>query len=117
MSRETTFERDMHVSRDRAILTPALTRLCERVAEDLRGKGYGGRTVGLKLEFADFKVVTRGLSLPEPVADGAVIRRAVGVCLKRLPLDRRIRLIGSLDCATGDNPAAIAAESDLPFDR
>ena len=121
MSRETTFERDMHASRDRAILTPALTRLCERVAEDLHRKGYRGRTVGLKIKFADFKVVTRDLSLPEPVANAAAIRRAVRECLKRLPLDRRIRLIGvrigSLDCATGHNPAAIAAASDLPFDR
>ncbi|MEM5425783.1 Y-family DNA polymerase, partial [Paraburkholderia ferrariae] len=121
MSRETTFERDMHVSRDRAILTPALTRLCERVAEDLQRKGYGGRTVGLKIKFADFKIVTRDLSLPEPVADAAAIHRAVGECLKRVPLDRRIRLIGvrigSLDRATGDAPASTPAQSELPFDR
>ncbi|MEX3952811.1 DNA polymerase IV [Paraburkholderia sp. EG287B] len=121
MSRETTFERDMHVSRDRAILTPALTRLCERVAEDLQRKGYGGRTVGLKIKFADFKIVTRDLSLPEPVADAAAIRRAVGECLKRVPLDRRIRLIGvrigSLDRNTGDAPAATPAQTELPFDR
>ncbi len=48
-------------------------------------------------------------------------RWRVSETLKRLPLDRRIRLIGtrvgSLDCATTDNPAAIAAASDLPFDR
>ena len=121
MSRETTFERDMHVSRDRATLTPALTRLCERVAEDLQRKGYGGRTVGLKIKFADFKIVTRDLSLPEPVADAAAIRRVVGECLKRVPLDRRIRLIGvrigSLDRATGDAPAATPAQSELQFDR
>jgi len=120
MSRETTFERDMHASRDRAILTPALTRLCERVAEDLHRKGYRGRTVGLKIKFADFKVVTRDLSLPEPVADAAAIRRAVGECLKRVPLDRRIRLIGvriaSLDRATGDSSATAPAQQELPFD-
>ena len=120
MSRETTFERDMHASRDRAILTPALTRLCERVAEDLHRKGYRGRTVGLKIKFADFKIVTRDLSLPEPVADAAAIRRAVGECLKRVPLDRRIRLIGvriaSLDRATGDSSATAPAQQELPFD-
>ena len=120
MSRETTFERDMHASRDRAILTPALTRLCERVAEDLHRKGYRGRTVGLKIKFADFKVVTRDLSIPEPVADAAAIRRAVGECLKRVPLDRRIRLIGvriaSLDRATGDSSATAPAQQELPFD-
>lgn len=120
MSRETTFERDMHVARDRATLTPALTRLCERVADDLQRKGYRGRTVGLKIKFADFKIVTRDLSLPEPVADTVSIRRAVGECLKRVALDRRIRLIGvrigSLEAATGEAPAAVPRQSELPFD-
>ncbi|WP_183726066.1 MULTISPECIES: DNA polymerase IV [Paraburkholderia] len=120
MSRETTFERDMHVTRDRATLTPALTRLCERVTEDLQRKGYRGRTVGLKIKFADFKIVTRDLSLPEPVADAASIRRAVGECLKRVTLDRRIRLIGvrigSLEPATGETPAKVPTQCELPFD-
>lgn len=94
MSRETTFERDMHARRDRAVLTPALTELCERVAGDLKRKGYGGRTVGIKIKYEDFKVVTRDLSLPEPMSDAAAIRRAVNECPKRVLLDRRIRLIG-----------------------
>ncbi len=119
MSRETTFERDMHVARDRSILTPALTGLCERVAGDLQRKGYAGRTVGLKIKFADFKIVTRDLSLPEPVADAAAIRRAVGECLKRVRLDRRIRLIGvrvgSLSAAEGV-PAERPVQRELPFD-
>ncbi|WP_268960674.1 DNA polymerase IV [Paraburkholderia hiiakae] len=121
MSRETTFERDMHVVRDRAILTPALTRLCERVTEDLQRKGYRGRTVGLKIKFADFKIVTRDLSLPEPVADAVAIRRAVGECLKRVSLDRRIRLIGvrigSLELATVTASATVPTQGELPFDR
>jgi DNA polymerase-4 len=121
MSRETTFERDMHVVRDRATLTPALTHLCERVTEDLQRKGYRGRTVGLKIKFADFKIVTRDLSLPEPVADAASIRRAVGECLKRVSLDRRIRLIGvrigSLERATGQPSAVVPKQCELPFDR
>jgi DNA polymerase IV len=48
MSRETAFERDMYACRDRALLTPALTALCERVAGDPERKGYSGRTVGVK---------------------------------------------------------------------
>ena len=120
MSRETTFERDMHVVRDRSILTPALTGLCARVAGDLQRKGYAGRTVGLKIKFADFKIVTRDLSLPEPVAEAAAIRRAVGECLKRVRLDRRIRLIGvrvgSLESAADDVPAGRPVQRELPFD-
>lgn len=120
MSRETTFERDMHVLRDRAVLTPALTALCERVAGDLARKGYSGRTVGVKIKFADFKVVTRDLSLPEAVADAASIRRAAGACLKRVLLDRRIRLIGvrvsALDRAIESKSFTVPAQGLLPFD-
>lgn len=123
MSRETTFERDMHVERDRAVLTPALTQLCERVADDLDRKGYCGRTVGVKVKFADFKIVTRDISLPVGVRDTANIRRAVGACLKRIELDRRIRLIGvrvsALERRSADNPDGPDTgpiQGELPFD-
>ena len=120
MSRETTFERDMHVHRDRAILTPALTALCERVANDLARKGYRGRTVGVKIKFADFKIVTRDLSLPDAVADAAAIRRAAGACLKRVLLDRRIRLIGvrvsALELPVESTSFTVPTQGVLPFD-
>jgi DNA polymerase-4 len=93
-SRETTFERDLHPVRDRAALTPLLTRLCEQVAADLQRKGYAARTIGIKLRYADFKTVTRDLTLPAPVADAAAIRRAAGECLKRVDLTRALRLLG-----------------------
>ncbi len=94
MSRETTFERDLHAVRDRAELTRIFTRLCEQVAADLQKKGYAGRTIGIKLRFDDFKTVTRDLTLPAPVADAAAIRHAAGLCLKRVDLTRRLRLLG-----------------------
>ena len=93
-SRETTFERDLHAVRDRAALGEILTRLCSQVALDLQRKGWRARTVGIKLRFEDFKTVTRDLTLPEPVADGADIRRAAGECLKRVDLTRSLRLLG-----------------------
>lgn len=94
MSRETTFERDLHARRDRAELSRIFTALCERVAADLQRKGYAGRTVGIKLRFDDFRTVTRDLTLPAPVADATAIRAAAGQCLKRVDLDRRLRLLG-----------------------
>jgi DNA polymerase IV len=45
MSRETTFERDLHVRQDRPALSAHFTALCERVSEDLARKGYVGRCV------------------------------------------------------------------------
>jgi len=93
-SRETTFERDLHVKRDRPMLSATFDRLCAQVAEDLRRAGYAGRSVGIKLRFDDFRTVTRGCTLPQAVADAASIRRAAGSCLKRVNLERRMRLLG-----------------------
>ncbi len=94
MSRETTFDRDLHAVRDRAELGAVFTRLCEQVAADLQRKGYVGKTIGVKLRFDDFKIVTRDHTLPAPVNGAADIRRAAGLALKRAPLERRLRLLG-----------------------
>ena len=94
ISRETTFERDLHPVRDRAALSALFTGLCERVAEDLQRKGYAGRTIGLKLRYDDFSQVTRDQTIDRPTQDPRAIRRAAGECLKRVPLDRRLRLLG-----------------------
>lgn len=94
LSRETTFDRDLHAVRDREALGAIFTRLCEQVAADLARKGYEGRTIGIKLTYDNFEKVTRDLTLPTPTADAATIRRAAGQCLKRVDLSRRLRLLG-----------------------
>lgn len=94
MSRETTFERDLHAVRDRPVLTPIFTDLCIELADDLSRKGYAAKTIGIKLRFDDFKIVTRDLTLPAHTMDAKTIRRAAGECLKRVDLSRRLRLLG-----------------------
>jgi DNA polymerase-4 len=94
MSRETTFDRDLHAVRDRAELGAIFTELCTRVAEDLRRKGYVGRTIGIKLRYDDFRIATRDQTLDHFTADAATIRRAAGQCLKRVDLGQRLRLLG-----------------------
>ena len=94
MSRETTFERDLHVKQDRQALAAALDGLAQRLATDLQRKGYVARTVGIKLKFEDFRSLTRELTLPHPVQEAAALREACGQCLKRVTFDRRIRLLG-----------------------
>jgi DNA polymerase-4 len=94
ISRETTFEDDLHPVRDRAQLSRIFTDLCVRLAGDLERKGYVGKTIGLKLRYDNFKTVTRDRTIDTPTGDAAEIRRAAGECLKRVPLDRRIRLLG-----------------------
>jgi len=94
ISRESTFEKDLHARHDRAVLTEIFTSLCTRVAADLERKGYVGRTVGIKLRFDDFRTTTRDVTLTTPTSDAATIRRVAGECLRRIPLDRKIRLLG-----------------------
>jgi DNA polymerase-4 len=94
ISRETTFENDLHPVRDKDRLTKIFTDLCVRVAGDLERKGYAGKTIGLKIRYDNFHTVTRDLTIAVPTQDAKVIRRAAGECLKRVPLDRRIRLLG-----------------------
>lgn len=63
VSAETTFERDIH---DFDHLKEILWPLCERVAEDLRKKGYAGTTATLKLKTSGFRTLTRSRKLPDP---------------------------------------------------
>ncbi len=80
VSRETTFERDLHPQRDRAALSQILLALCERVGSDLQRKGYVGKTIGVKLRYEDFRTVTRDTTLEHPTGDPQTIRRAARTC-------------------------------------
>jgi len=94
VSRETTFDRDLHVLRDRAQLSQILVDLCERVARDLQRHRTQGRTIGVKLRFEDFQTVTRAQTLTHHTDSTTDILHAARLCLKRLTITRRIRLLG-----------------------
>jgi DNA polymerase-4 len=119
MSRETTFERDLHAVRDRAELGAVFTRLCEQVAADLARKGYAGKTIGIKLRYDNFQFVTRDTTIDDFTADAATIRRHAGLCLKRVDLGRRIRLLGVrvgklVKPGTDGATAAVYSETTAP---
>jgi DNA polymerase IV len=94
MSRETTFDNDLHAVHDKAALSVIFTQLCDSVAADLKRKGYVGKTIGIKLRYGNFKIVTRDISLPAGTDDAALIRRTAGLALKRADLRLRFRLLG-----------------------
>ena len=116
MSRETSFERDLHAVRDKTELGAIFTRLCEQVADDLQRKGYVGKTIGIKLRYDDFKSVTRDQTIDHYTADAKTLRQVAGQCLKRVPLTQRLRLLGvrvgalakagSAETYTSNQPAA-----------
>ena len=94
LSRESTFERNLHPRTDKATLTPLFTALCEKVSADLQRKGYVAKTIGIKLRYEDFSIATRDLTLSVHTDHAGQIREAAGRCLKRIPLDQRLRLLG-----------------------
>lgn len=94
LSREITFERDLHVVRDRMLLSHSFTELCQRVAEDLESRSITCKGVGIKLKFSDFSVITRDITLTGHTDDAKLICRAGRECLKRVDFKKKIRLLG-----------------------
>jgi DNA polymerase-4 len=94
ISRESTFERDLHAKQDRDMLSGIFTGLCMKLADDLKRKGYASKTIGIKARYADFHSISRDITLPAAIFDGHEIRKAASNCLKRIPLDQKFRLLG-----------------------
>ncbi len=90
MGAEETFERD---HRDVERLRATLRAQAERVARELRAEGYAGRSVTLKLRFADFSTITR-THTGDPTQDGLKIYAESAALLDRVALRQPVRLIG-----------------------
>lgn len=93
ISHETTFERDLD---DPDVLRAWLVDLAEQVGWRLRQHKLRGRTVQLKVRFADFSTITRSHTLPEPTDVTQEIWRAAEEMLEhRLPSKHLpVRLLG-----------------------
>jgi len=91
ISAETTFETDI---RSAEKLGEELWPLCERVSRRLKRSGFSGRTVTLKLKTADFQIVTRRTTLPDPTQLAERLYQAAQPLLKREADGRLFRLIG-----------------------
>ena len=89
---EETFARDVD---DPDVVRRELLRLAERTAGRLREAGVAGRTVSVKIRFADFTTLTRAKTLPEATDVAAVIYATARGLYETLGLDRaRLRLVG-----------------------
>lgn len=82
---------------DDLVVLPALRHLADRVASRLRAKGRVGRTVTVRVRFADLRAVTRSETLAAPVAATAtlaeVAERLVRAALRDNPEERSISLL------------------------
>jgi DNA polymerase IV len=89
---EETFSSDVD---DPAVVARELLRLSERTAARLRASGQVGRTVTIKVRFADFTTLTRARTLKEHTDVGRTVYETALGLYEALGLERaRIRLVG-----------------------
>jgi DNA polymerase-4 len=92
LSREVTFAEDIG---DGRVLRKTLLSLSEDVARQLRERELRGRTVKLKLRYADFKTLTRQATMAAPTDLGQVIFNQAARLLERAwDKCKKVRLIG-----------------------
>jgi DNA polymerase IV len=109
-SRETTFDRDL---RGLAELEPQLRRLTEQLCETLERQEARGRTIGIKVRYADFSTVTRARSLPTAVNDEETVWRTAVDLLRRLGPPHPVRLVGVRVAGLDENQEASAPDDQL----
>ena len=102
---------------DPRVVRRELLRLSERTAARLRAAGQVGRTVSIKVRFADFTTISRSKTLPEATDVGrTVYETAIGL-YEALGLERaRLRLVGvrveQIVPATGQAHQLLLGERD-----
>ncbi|MFL6238080.1 MAG: DNA polymerase IV [Actinomycetes bacterium] len=89
---EETFGTDVD---DPSVVRRELLRLSERTAARLRASRQVGRTISVKIRFADFTTITRARTLREPTDVGRQIYETARGLYDALGLERaRLRLVG-----------------------
>lgn len=91
ISRETTFQTDV---KDWQVIARTLAALTKDVISEMVSSGYKARTFTIKVRFNDFQTLTRAITLHDFIDSEEEIRKAVFSCLKKVQLDKRVRLLG-----------------------
>ncbi|MEQ8841265.1 MAG: DNA polymerase IV [Acidimicrobiales bacterium] len=88
---EETFARDLCTHE---ALRPQLLRMADAVASRLRAGSVLGRTVTIKVRFADFTTITRSSTVPEPLDGARAIASEAEAMLRKLDPTPGVRLLG-----------------------
>jgi DNA polymerase IV len=118
VSKETTFDRDLHPRHNWHELAAIVSELCEQLSTHLAKRTLLTRTIGVKLRYDNFALLTRDVALREPGYDLLSIRKAAFECLARANPQRRLRLVGvkasglELETFTKTHPFAGSQMSD-----
>jgi DNA polymerase IV len=96
-----------------AELEPELRRLTEQLCSTLAKHDRRGRTIGIKVRYDDFSIVTRARSLSAAVNDFATVWEVAMDLLRRLEPPRPVRLIGVRVAGLDEVATADAADDQL----
>ncbi len=94
---EETFAFDFDSAED---IAPILLHQADRVAKRLRRAELRANVVTVKIKYADFKIITRRRTLPDPTCDGTVIGKTAVALLRGVDINpnqgkaRTVRLCG-----------------------
>jgi DNA polymerase-4 len=108
---EETFPTDVS---DRDTLRRELQRQAGKVGPRLRQKQLAGRTVTIKARYADFRTITRSVTVPDPFSADTDIARLATSLLDKIELGSGLRLLGVSVKGLGPPPAT---QSTLPFEE
>ncbi len=111
---EETYAADHH---DPATLRQEAVRLSDAVANRLREAGLAGRTVTVKVRFADFQTITRSRTAPAAVHAGAAVARMATELLATVDPSPGVRLLGVSVSNLGPGPRSEGRSGPGPTEQ
>lgn len=110
-SRETTFDTDLS---DRTELLERLAGLSADLCSALRRHGHRGRTIGIKIRYANFETHTRARTLSALTSDQETVTRVARELFEEFDPQHPVRLIG-VRVAGFQTPEAASGQMSLPL--
>ncbi len=99
------------------VFLPVLHHLADRIARRLREKARPGRTVTVRVRFADMRAVTRASTLPAPISATTALAEIAADLVRGVLRDHpEERTISLLAISVSHLSEACALQLELPFD-
>jgi DNA polymerase-4 len=98
------------------VLKPTLHHLADRIGARLRAKSLGGRTITVRVRFADLRSVTRSLTLRAPVSATRALAEIAEDLVRRILADHRHeKTISLLAISVSHLEAQAVLQLELPL--
>ena len=98
------------------VIVPTLLHLADRVASRLRAKARPGRTVTVRVRFADLSAVTRSITLDQPISATTMLAEIAGDLVRGVLADHsREKTISLLAISVSHLEESAELQLDLPL--